>query len=116
MGDKQIRTILLNMERWRWLPNDLGSFYVMVNVPEFVLRVIDGGKVVHTARVVVGQTDKQTPIFSSNMREIVFNPVWNIPNAIKVEAILPNLKTGGGMLGGRWNTAIFEQHNLRAAR
>ena len=70
----KVRLILLNMERWRWLPHDLGSFYVNVNIPEFTLRVMSDGKPVHTARVVVGKPDKQTPIFSKDMQEIVFNP------------------------------------------
>ncbi len=81
--------ILLNMERWRWLPDDLGSLYVMVNVPEFTLRVVEDGKVIHTARVVVGKPDKQTPIFRQDMQEIVFNPYWNVPNSIKTEELLP---------------------------
>lgn len=108
----RIRAILLNMERWRWLPNDLGPFYVNVNVPEFVLRVVDEGKVIHTARVVVGKRDKQTPIFSNEMQEVVFNPVWNVPTSIKTEEILPWVNSGGGFFGGGYSTAIFERHNL----
>ena len=107
-----IRAILLNMERWRWLPNDLGPFYVNVNVPEFMLRVVDEGKVIHTARVVVGKRDKQTPIFSNEMQEVVFNPVWNVPTSIKTEEILPWVNSGGGLFGGGYSTAIFERHNL----
>ena len=106
----EIRAILVNMERWRWLPHDLGPYYVNVNVPEFMLRVVEKGKVVHTARVVVGKPDKQTPIFSNEMQEVVFNPVWNVPNSIKTEDLLPWLTSGGGWYGG--NTAILEQHNL----
>ena len=60
---------------WRWLPEDLGSFYVTVNVPEFMLRVMAEGKPIFTARVVVGAPDTQTPIFSQEMQEIVFNPL-----------------------------------------
>ena len=108
----RIRAILLNMERWRWLPNDLGPFYVNVNVPEFMLRVVDEGKVIHTARVVVGKRDKQTPIFSKEMQEVVFNPVWNVPTSIKTEEILPWVNSGGGFFGGGYSTAIFERHNL----
>ena len=104
----KIGAILVNMERWRWLPNDLGPYYVNVNVPEFMLRVVDGGKVIHTARVVVGKRDKQTPIFSKEMQEIVFNPVWNVPTSIKTEEILPWLNSGGGFFGGGYSTAIFE--------
>ena len=109
-NNSKIRAILVNMERWRWLPNDLGPYYVNVNVPEFMLRVVDEGKVIHTARVVVGKRDKQTPIFSEEMQEIVFNPVWNVPNSIKREDLLPWLTSGGGWYGG--NTAILEAHNL----
>jgi len=70
-----VTTVLVNMERWRWLPEDLGSFYVTVNVPEFMLRVMAEGKPIFTARVVVGAPDTQTPIFSQEMQEIVFNPL-----------------------------------------
>ena len=110
----QVRLILLNMERWRWLPHDLGSFYVNVNIPEFVVRVMGDGKPVHTASVVVGKPDKQTPILSKEMQEIVFNPYWNVPNSIKTEEIRPFLREEGGWFGGGgWNTAVLERHNLR---
>ena len=79
----KISAILVNMERWRWLPNDLGPYYVNVNVPEFMVRVVDNGKVIHSARVVVGKPDKQTPIFSNEMQEVVFNPVWNVPTPLR---------------------------------
>ena len=106
--------ILINMERWRWLPNDLGSFYVAVNIPEFMVRVMGDGKLVHTARVVVGKPDKQTPVISDEMQEIVFNPYWNVPNSIKTEEIRPFLREEGGWFGGGgWNTAVLERHNLR---
>ncbi|MGB6441203.1 MAG: L,D-transpeptidase family protein [Methyloceanibacter sp.] len=109
------RLILLNMERWRWLPHDLGSFYVNVNIPEFMVRVVSDGKPVHTARVVVGKPDKQTPVISNEMQEIVFNPYWNVPNSIKTEEIRPFLVEEGGWFGGGggWNTAVLERHNLR---
>lgn len=110
----RVRQILLNMERWRWLPHDLGAFYVNVNIPEFMLRVVEEGKPVHTTRVVVGKIDKQTPVFSNEMQEIVFNPYWNVPNSIKTEEIRPFLREEGGWFGGGgWNTAVLERHNLR---
>ena len=108
------RLILLNMERWRWLPHDLGQFYVTVNVPEFMLRVMGEGEPVHTARVVVGKPDKQTPVFSNEMQTIVFNPYWNMPNSIKTEEIRPYIREEGGWFGGGgWNTAVLQRHNLR---
>jgi L,D-transpeptidase YcbB len=113
VNSAKLSLILLNMERWRWLPQDLGPYYVNVNVPEFMLRVVDEGKVVHTARVVVGKPDKQTPIFSQDMQEVIFNPYWNVPNSIKTEELLPYLTQGGGLFGGGWDTSILERHNLR---
>ena len=109
------RLILLNMERWRWLPRDLGAFYVNVNVPEFMARVVRDGEVIHAARVVVGTPDKQTPIFSDEMQEIVFGPYWNVPTSIKVEEIRPYLseETSWFLGGGGWNTSVFQRHGLR---
>ncbi len=110
----KIRLILLNMERWRWLPHDLGSYYVNVNVPEFMLRVVEDGKVIHTTRVVAGKPDKPTAIFSQDMQEIVFNPYWYVPNSIKTEEIRPYLRDEGAwFFGGGWNTRVFDSHNLR---
>jgi L,D-transpeptidase YcbB len=111
-----VTRVLVNMERWRWLPEDLGSFYVTVNVPEFMLRVIAEGNPLFTARVVVGAPDTQTPIFSQEMQEIVFNPYWSVPNSIKTEEILPYIqRTGGDSFfgGGSWNTNILQSHGLR---
>jgi murein L,D-transpeptidase YcbB/YkuD len=108
------RQILLNMERWRWLPQDLGTFYVNVNVPEFIARVVKDGQVIHTPRVVVGKPSSPTPIFSHKMQEIVFGPYWNVPNSIKVEEIRPYLsEEAPWFLGGGWNTSIFRQQGLR---
>ena len=110
----RIRSVLINMERWRWLPHDLGSYYVNVNIPEFMLRVMSDGKPSFTTRVVVGKIDKQTPIFSRDMQTIVFGPFWNVPTSIKVEEIRPYLRQEASWFGGGgWNTAVFERHNLR---
>ena len=112
------RLILLNMERWRWLPNDLGPFYVTVNIPEFTLRVMAEGKSAFTTRVVVGKPDKQTPVFSNEMQEVVFNPYWNVPNSIKMEELLPSIRGGGDFFfggGGGWDTSVFARNGLRVS-
>jgi len=111
----KIRTVLLNMERWRWLPHDLGPFYVTANIPEFMLRVVKENEPIFTTRVVVGKTDKQTPIFSNEMLTVVFGPFWNVPTSIKVEEIKPYLREEAAWFfgGGGWNTSVFQRHNLR---
>ena len=77
------RKLLVNMEEWRWMPELLGDFYVWVNVPEFTLRVVKNGKVIHTERVVVGKRDTPTPIFSQDMEQVIFHPNWGVPESIK---------------------------------
>ncbi|BAQ18518.1 L,D-transpeptidase family protein [Methyloceanibacter caenitepidi] len=109
-----IKKILLNMERWRWLPQDQGRFYVTVNVPEFMLRVVKEDETVYTTRVVVGKTKTPTPIFSDDMKSVVFGPYWNVPNSIKTGEIRPYIRPyGGGWYGRRWDTRVLQQHELR---
>jgi murein L,D-transpeptidase YcbB/YkuD len=83
--------IIANMERWRWLPPDLGDRYILVNVPEFKLRYIDNGALAHEARVVVGKPASPTPIFSGEMKFLVVNPSWYIPPSILKNEFLPKL-------------------------
>jgi L,D-transpeptidase YcbB len=112
-GEAKIQALLVNMERWRWMPQDLGAFYVTVNIPEFLLRVVEDGKPIHETRVVTGKTNTQTPIMSDEMEEIVFNPYWNVPNSIKTNEIAPYLYQGGGFFGGGYDTSVLARHNLR---
>jgi murein L,D-transpeptidase YcbB/YkuD len=110
----RVKTILTNMERWRWIPGSLNNMHIMVNVPEFRFRVLNGEKTIHSERVVVGKLQNQTPVFSDTMEHLVFNPYWNVPNSIKVKEILPHLRNGGG--GGWFNASsrprVLQAHNL----
>ena len=97
-SSQQIERILVNMQRWRWMREDMGNFYVLDNVPEFLTRVIDHDKVVFTERIVSGKPDTPTPTFSQNMQFIEFNPFWNVPNSIKLNEILPKLREGSDIM------------------
>jgi murein L,D-transpeptidase YcbB/YkuD len=81
--------IIANMERWRWMPSDLGDFRVFVNIPEFRLWIERNGEPEYTTRVVVGTTKNQTPVFSDNIRHLVVNPYWNVPSSIIRGEIAP---------------------------
>ncbi len=70
-----LRKLAVNMEEWRWMPEQLGDFYVWVNIPEFLLRVVKDGKVIHTERVVVGKRDTPTPVLSQDLEQVIFHPV-----------------------------------------
>ncbi len=86
------RQIELNMERWRWIPRNLGQRYILVNIADFKLSLIENGKTVMDMRVVVGRTYRRTPVFSSKMKYLVLNPFWNVPMSIAVKDILPKLR------------------------
>ncbi len=85
-------TIIANMERWRWLPRDLGNTYVMVNIPDYSLRVVHDGSVLWRTRVVVGKPSTPTPLLSEPMRYITINPTWNVPPSIVHNEYLPALQ------------------------
>ena len=94
----RIRQIEVNLERWRWMPSTLGDSYVWVNVPEFRMELIEGGKKTVDMAVVVGKQQSQTPVFSDVMEYIELNPEWNIPKSITNEEILPKLASDPGYL------------------
>ena len=112
-GQQKIDLLLVNMERYRWLPQDLGSFYVKVNIPAFKVRVVGDDATVWESRIVVGKTHTQTPIFNDEMEEIVFRPNWYVPNSIKTNEIAPYLRRGGGFFSGGWDTSILKRQGLR---
>jgi murein L,D-transpeptidase YcbB/YkuD len=83
--------ILVNMERWRWLPRDIGSDRIDVDIPDFTLALVHDDAVVHRARVIVGKPDTPTPVFSNAMQYIELNPYWNVPQSIIQKEMLPHL-------------------------
>jgi len=89
--DRPIDTIFANMERWRWMPHDLGKNYVMVNLPDFTLRVFQDGKQVWMTKVVDGKPTMPTPITTAEMKFITVNPTWNVPPSIVAKEYLPAL-------------------------
>ena len=95
---KRIRQIELNMERWRWLPRDLGENHARVNIPEYRLDIWEGEQIALTMRVVVGAPDNKTPVFADQMTHIVFSPYWNVPPSIASEETLPAVQNDPGYL------------------
>jgi L,D-transpeptidase YcbB len=90
--DRQIEAVISNMERWRWYPRDLGAAHVIVNLPDFSLRVIRAGAEIWSTRVVIGKPDMSTPLLSETMKYITINPTWNVPPSIVRNEYLPALQ------------------------
>ena len=93
-----IERILMNLERWRWAPRDLGDRYVLVNVPAYQLQVMNGDSPVLAMRVIVGKPDTPTPLFSDEMTYVVFSPYWNIPANILRDETLPRVASDPSFL------------------
>jgi L,D-transpeptidase YcbB len=114
-----IPRLVVNMERWRWMPENMGRFHIWDNVPEYMARVVKDGRVIHSAKIVVGKVQNQTPVFSANMKYVVFHPEWGVPDSIKVKEILPYLRPNPGdffsFFGGGADTRILERQNLRVS-
>ena len=119
LAGSEVQRLTLNMERWRWMPESLGQLHVWDNIPEFTTRVLKGGQLVHSAKIIVGKPETQTVLFSANMRYVIFHPEWGVPDSIKVKEILPYLRpsSGGGFFSffGGADTRVLEKHNLKVS-
>ena len=97
--DRPIDTVLANLERWRWMPHDLGKDYVIVNLPDYTLRVFHDGHQVWMTRIVTGKPTMATPIMTAEMKYITVNPTWNVPPSIVSREYLPALAQDPTVLG-----------------
>jgi L,D-transpeptidase YcbB len=103
-SETDTRRIILNMERWRWMPEDLGALYVWSNTPEFMLYVVKDGKTIYADKTQVGTIGNATPVFSDEMETIVFNPEWIAPTTVLVADLLPRLR--------KKNYAVLKKHGF----
>jgi len=91
-ADQRVRQIVVNMERWRWLPQELGNRYILVNIAAFNLDVVEQETPVLNMRVVAGKAYRKTPVFSDMITYLVINPFWAVPDTIAKKDILPKMK------------------------
>lgn len=98
-GDSNIdrkSQLIVNLERWRWAPKDLGQFHIIANIPEYRVYVKKDGEVTHTTRVVVGKSKHKTVAFSDEMENFVVNPSWGVPQSIIKNEMLPSARSNPG--------------------
>ena len=103
----RVDQILLNMERWRWLPQDLGTRHIIVNIADFKLQVMENGQPVLNMKIIVGKGYRRTPVFSDKITYLVLNPSWLIPHEIAVKDKLPLV---------RKDPEYFTKQNIRVFR
>jgi murein L,D-transpeptidase YcbB/YkuD len=105
--NKDIKRIILNMERWRWMPEELGSIYVWNNSPEFKLYVVKDGKAIFGDKTLVGTINYATPVFTADLKTVVFNPDWIAPETVVKENVWPHLR--------QRNYSILRVHKLQVS-
>src|SRR5262245_17701818 len=107
---RSVDLILANMERWRWMPHDLGKTYVLVNIPDYMLYVYQNGRQVWSTRIVDGKPDTPTPIISADMKSITINPTWNIPDTIAAKEYVPLMRQDPTILERMGLTVTYNQN------
>lgn len=114
--DDRLRLLAINLERWRWMPDDLGARHILVNIPAFHLAAREDRRTVLDMKVVVGEpdTEHRTPIFSGEMATVVFSPYWNVPDSIVEGETAPAAARDPSFLE-RNNIEILRQSNGRSA-
>jgi L,D-transpeptidase YcbB len=90
--ERRVEQLELNLERWRWLPTDLGRRHIIVNIAAYDLEVVEEEAVVLAMRVVVGKLYHRTPVLSDTMRYLVLNPYWHVPASIAADELLPKVR------------------------
>ncbi len=98
---ERINKLKISMERWRWLPEDLGDQYVMVNIPWFELLMVKNDEIMDRMRIIVGRDGRETPVFSTQIRGIRYNPSWTVPRSIATRDKLKILKKDPHILENR---------------
>ncbi len=106
-SDKIVQLLQVNMERWRWLPQNLGKTYVIVNIANFSLDVVKNYETQFSMRVIVGRSYRRTPVFSDQIRYLVVNPRWDVPHIIATKDILPQVRKDISYIN-RMNFSIFQ--------
>ncbi len=94
----RVQALSINLERWRWMPRNIGDRYIIVNIAGYFMQVYDADTVSFTKKVVVGKPYTSTPVFSDIISYIEFNPTWNVPYSIRSKEILPKLKNNPAYL------------------
>lgn len=90
--DHRIKQLIINMDRWRWLPENLGSRYIYVNIADYNLKLYEDDQIIMEMKTIVGQEQRSTPVFSDTIKYLVMNPYWYVPKSIAVKDKLPLIK------------------------
>ncbi len=106
--EKRRQQIIVNLERWRWFPHDMGVNHLVVNIPNYHLHSVQNTDTTRTYRVVVGTNKRKTPVLSSKIDDVVFNPTWTVPPTIIKEDLIPETQKNRKYISNR-NITIYNR-------
>ncbi len=107
----QMDAVVATLERWRWMPRNLGTTHVALNIPDFHLRVMNNGQQVWKTRVVVGKPSQATPLITETMKFITVNPTWNVPQSIIYNELLPLYESSDPNIFARMGLSVERKPN-----
>jgi len=108
--EERKKEIIINMERWRWYPRIFEAEYLIINIPNYTLQVIKNNDTVRTHKVIIGKAARKTPVLSSKLSLLVFNPTWTIPPTILKNDVIPTAKRDPNYFKNK-NITIFNSSN-----
>jgi len=108
--------LMASLERWRWFPHNAGSRYLLVNIPEYRLQLIEDGKSVASHKVIVGKVGKQTPQFQALVTGVILNPSWNVPPSIIAESVGKLVRSQPGTARSRGYTWSYRAGHLEVVQ
>lgn len=102
--------IIANLERWRWYTKSFPQNYLLINIPNYSLNVVEDQKITMTKKIVIGKAKRQTPILTSKLQTVVFNPTWTVPPTILKEDLIPELTKNRNALSKK-KISIYDSKN-----
>jgi murein L,D-transpeptidase YcbB/YkuD len=105
--EKRKQQIIANLERWRWYNNDFAENYFIINIPDYSLNVVENQDTTLVRNIVVGTNKRKTPIITSVLKTVVFNPTWTVPPTILKEDVVPAMKRNRNYLAHK-NITIYD--------
>jgi murein L,D-transpeptidase YcbB/YkuD len=104
---KRKEQILVNLERWKWYPKEMGEEYLVINIPDYKLVLVKNEDTIRTHKTIVGRDKRPTPVLSSNLTHVVLNPTWTVPPTILREDVIPAISRNRGYLA-QTNIKIYD--------
>lgn len=115
-ADEERRKIEVSLERWRWMPRQLGERHLLVNIPEYRVHLLQGGRETALHRVIVGKPSTPTPQFSAAVTGVIFNPTWSVPQSIIAESVGALVRNNPGTARARGYTWSYAGGGLRVVQ